>query len=125
RLPRISDGTLVKSAQTDVGFPNIPKVTYNGRLHNGDLFDDGPDFDKGILTTLPPKLVGTPYPALVPKTDSDGNDVAGIRLPEIAVPLATYTGWALRANAGDDGCDGSGQKIDFAPTKSARLASGD
>jgi len=64
-------------------------------------------------------------PALVPKTDVDGNDIPGIRLPEVAVPLATYTGWGLRANAGDDGCDGSGQMIAFAQTKAARQASGD
>jgi hypothetical protein len=80
-----------------VGFPTIRGVTYNGRMHTGDLFDFGPKFAEGILTTLPPRLVGTPYPALVPKTDADGNDLAGIRIPEVAVPLATYTGWALRA----------------------------
>lgn len=33
----------------------------------------------------------------VPKTDADGNDIAGVRLPEVQVPLGTYTGWALRA----------------------------
>ena len=76
----------------------IRGVTYNGRMHTGDLFDFGPHFDKGILTVLPPHLVGTPYPALVPKTDADGNDVAGISMPDVAVPLATYTGWALRAD---------------------------
>ena len=27
------------------------------------------------------------------KVDADGNEVAGIRLPDIAAPLATYTGW--------------------------------
>jgi Alpha/beta hydrolase domain len=43
-----------------------------------------------FLTTLPPLLLGSPYPAFVPKTDTNGNDIAGIRLPEIAVPLATY-----------------------------------
>ena len=40
---------------------------------------------------------GPIYPSYVPKTDSDGNDIAGIRLPELTVPLATYTGWALRS----------------------------
>jgi len=74
---------------------------------------------------LPPVLRGSPYPTLVPKTDADGNNVAGVRLPDVAVPLATYTGWALRARAGDEGCDGAGQKIDFARTKSDRLAAGD
>jgi alpha/beta hydrolase family protein len=127
RLPRVADGTLVKSAQADVGFPVLAKVTYTGRMHTGDLFDFGPDFDKGILTVLPPKLVGTPYPALVPKTDADGNDIAGIRLPEVAVPTATYTGWGLRAvpSGGNDGCDHFGQKIVFATTKAERMASGD
>jgi hypothetical protein len=35
-------------------------------------------------------------PLLVPQVDADGNDVAGIRLPDVAVPLATYTGWNFR-----------------------------
>jgi hypothetical protein len=126
RMPRRADGTLVSPLpQHGMGFPTIPGVTYNGRLHTGDRFDFGPQFDEGILTTLPPTLKGTPYPALVPKTDADGNNIAGIRIPDVSVPLATYTGWALRANAGEDGCDGAGQKVDFAKTKADRLASGD
>jgi Alpha/beta hydrolase domain len=128
RLPRRADGTLVSAKrQSDVGFPSIPGVKYNGRMHTGDLFDYGPEFDKGILTTLPPRLLGRPYPALVPRTDADGNDLAGIRLPDVAVPLATYTGWALRAvpAGGDDSCDAAGQKIQFLPTLSARAAAGD
>lgn len=40
------------------------------------------------------------------------------------MPVATYTGWALRAD-GLDGCDAAGQRIDFAKTKEARLAAGD
>jgi hypothetical protein len=90
RVPRVADGTLVAPLPREsVGFPAIHGVTYNGRMHTGDLFDFGPKFAEGILTTLPPRLVGTPYPALVPKTDADGNDVAGIRIPEVAVPLLT------------------------------------
>jgi hypothetical protein len=71
--------------------------------------------------------LGSPYPALVPRTDSDGNDIAGIRLPEIAAPVATYSGWNLRAlpAGANDGCDASGQIIDFARTRAERLASGD
>jgi hypothetical protein len=76
---------------------------------------------------LPPKLLGTPYQIFVLKTGTDGNDTAGIRTPDVAVPVATYTGWALRASApGDpvpivDGCDASGQKIPFAATQSRAL----
>ena len=127
-MPRVADGTLVPPMPQDgMGFPAIPGVVYNGRLHTGDLFDFGPQFDKGILSILPPKLVGTPYPLLVPKTDADGNDVAGVRLPEVAAPLATYTGWGLRAYppGANDGCDAAGQKIEFPSTQADRLSSGD
>ena len=60
-------------------------------------------------------------------TDSDGNDIAGIRLPDVTVPLATYTGWALRsiANDGPDGCESTGQYIPFPQTQAARIAAGD
>jgi Alpha/beta hydrolase domain len=125
RLPRVADGTLVPPLpQAGMSFPQIPGVTYNGIHHTGDLFDFGPDFDKGILSVLPPRLVGSPYPVLVPKTDADGNDIAGIRMPDVTVPVATYTGWALRAD-GLDGCDVAGQRIAFAKTKAERLAAGD
>jgi hypothetical protein len=36
-------------------------------------------------------------PFLVPKVDADGNETSGIRVPELAVPLATTTGWNFRA----------------------------
>ena len=144
RVPRRSDGTLVPSLpQSGEGFPSIPGVTYNGIMHNGNLWDFGPDFDEGIVTIVPPKSLGTPYPAFVPKADVDGNDIAGIRVPDVAVPTATYTGWALRATpAGEaiptggtfatdapatlmDGCDASGQMIKFAATAAAKQAAGD
>jgi Alpha/beta hydrolase domain len=125
RVPRSAKGTQVPPLpQAKQGFPGIPGVTYNGLTRTGDLFDFGPMLDQGVLTVLPPVLVGTPYRVLVPKTDDDGNDVAGIRLPSVAVPIATYTGWALRAPAfaGDDLCDASGQQIPFTRTKAERLA---
>jgi hypothetical protein len=69
---------------------------------------------------------GSIYPSFVPKTDSDGNDIAGVRLPDVTVPLATYTGWALRSGPqANDGCEAAGQYIPFARTRADRLASGD
>ena len=49
----------------------------------------------GIATTLPPRE-GEAYPHFVPSVDPDGNELSGIRLPDVTVPLATYTGWNLR-----------------------------
>src|SRR5438270_2437518 len=128
RVPRRADGTLVASLpQSAEGFPNIPGVTYNGILHACDLWDFGPKIDDGIVTIMPPNSRGSPYSALVPKTDTDGNDIAGVRVPDVAVPVATYTGWALRATPQDetgnkmlvDGCDANGQILPFAATKEA------
>ena len=47
------------------------------------------------MVTVEPPRIGTPFPILVPQVDADGNGLAGVRMPELAVPLATYTGWNL------------------------------
>jgi hypothetical protein len=67
------------------------------------------------------------YPSFVSRVDEDGNEIAGIRLPPVAAPIATTTGWALRddAHGGPDGCESSGQWIPFATTKAERQAAGD
>jgi hypothetical protein len=57
--------------------------------------DYGANWRDGILSMQPPH-VGKPFPVLVPQVDADGNELGGIHLPEITVPLATYTGWNLR-----------------------------
>ena len=128
RVPRRSDGTLVPSLpQARLGFPQIPGVTYDGLMTTGDLLLFGRRQDAGILDVLPPVSIEGVYSARVPRTDRDGNDVPGIRFPDVAVPLATYTGWAVRAAAfgGDDLCDQFGQEIPFPQTKADRLATGD
>jgi hypothetical protein len=153
RVPRLDDGTLVLPA--DTGFPtNIPdphgetpngKVTYTGLKTSRYRFDYGPGFyDTGIPTIFPPVITpplmplmtdaavpiisanGPVYPSFVPKTDSDGNDIAGVRLPDVTVPLATFTGWALRRGPhAHDGCEAAGQYIPFPKTKALREMSGD
>ena len=57
--------------------------------------DYGPEVTESRLTTLPAEE-GQEYPALVSDIDEDFNDQAGIRLPDLTVPVATYTGWNLR-----------------------------
>ncbi|MCH9011027.1 MAG: hypothetical protein IIC21_10415 [Chloroflexi bacterium] len=93
--PRVSDGTAIGVDELRERFPNIPDVSLPRYLPPVGRFDFGPEMARSIATQLPPKTVA-PYPSLVPGVDEDGNEVAGIRLPDVAVPLATYTGWNAR-----------------------------
>jgi hypothetical protein len=94
RHPTISGGTLV--SRGSLRFPSIPGVEPPGAPVQASRLDFGPRWSKGIQTFQPPKI-GTSYPVLVPRVDEDGNDLGGILLPEVQVPLATYTGWNLRS----------------------------
>jgi hypothetical protein len=126
RYPTVKDRVLVppKSA----GFPNIPGVPFAG-LHNRQLFlDYGPNILRGKMDLHPPIPVeGGAYTILVPKVDRDGNDIAGIRLPAVQVPIGTYTGWNLRPRglAEDELAGLLGSFIPFAKTKSERREKGD
>ncbi|WP_263359119.1 alpha/beta hydrolase domain-containing protein [Acidicapsa ligni] len=96
RYPKIADGTLVPIAK--LAFPAIPGVRVPDSNSQGWDLDFGPAWRQGILSKQPPRVVAA-YAALVPRVDADGNDLGGIRLPEIVAPLATYTGWNLRSAA--------------------------
>ncbi len=65
------------------------------------------------------------YDTFVSAVDSDGNEVAGIRLPSIAVPLGTHTGWNVYRAQPDELADRDGSFIAFARTRAEREASGD
>ena len=76
-----------------VVFPSIPGVEFPPYMPRDWRADYGPDFAAhGIIANEPPKL-GQPYTVLVPRVNRDGNDLGGIALPEVAVPLGTFTGW--------------------------------
>ena len=93
RYPLLSDGTL--TTVTASGWPTIPGYQRPKSPMTTYRLDFGPDWSKGIVTIEPPKI-GKAFVGLVPAVDEAGNDRAGIRLPEIAVPLATHTGWNYR-----------------------------
>ena len=99
QYPSIEDGTAV--AAENLGFPDIPGVESSDRVHYAYRADYGPDFlTSGVVTQEPP-AIGKRFPIRVSAVDEDGNEVSGIRMPEVAVPLATYTGWNLfNAEAG-------------------------
>jgi Alpha/beta hydrolase domain/FG-GAP-like repeat len=137
QIPTLASGLLVPPIpQSGMGFPTIPGVTYTGLKTTRYRFNYGPNFYETLVPTYNPPVVTPPmednpangqiYPSFIPKTDADGNDIGGIRLPELTVPLATYTGWALRSGAwANDGCESSGQYIPFQPTQAARVNAGD
>ena len=125
--PRLDDGTAVSPAQTASTFQALPGVQFPAHLRSIARLDFGPGVHEGHTTLLPPK-VGKPYPNLVSAVDEDGNELAGIRLPDITVPLATYTGWNLRhPDIGGPGQTLSllGSTIPFPATQAERQASGD
>jgi hypothetical protein len=93
KYPKIADRTLV--ALSDYAFPSIPQVNQPTEANRAYRLNFGSEWNRGIITLQPPE-VGQPFPVLVPQVDRDGNELAGIHLPEIAVPLATYTGWNRR-----------------------------
>ena len=86
QYPRMSNGTLVTAST--VAFPAIPGVQSPSTLTAGVRMST--EFAPGSAGA------GAPLPFLVPQVDADGNERAGIHLPEVAVPLATYTGWNFR-----------------------------
>ena len=125
--PRIDDGTAVPPSALKQVFDRIPGANYPARH----ALPHQRDYD--MLTQpeqvhrLPP-TVGTAYGTRVSAVDADGNEVAGIKLPEIAVPLAAHTGWTLRHP--DIGGDTqllmfAGGTLPFAADAATRHATGD
>jgi hypothetical protein len=117
RIPSIRDGTLV--TPDALKWPNIPAVTYSG-LHNGSGERDfGPRVqgNAGVIDKLFPDILSV-HRILVPQVDAVGSDIAGIRHPNVAVPVATLTGWNTRAAefGGDDLCDLLGSMIPLPAT---------
>jgi Alpha/beta hydrolase domain len=115
RVPTLAAGTLVEPDKT--GFPAVPgavvvKVT-NQVAPPGDW--------------VHPKPADKAYRTLVCKVDADGNEAAGVRLPDIAVPLATYSGWNEYKPPYPKGelADRDGSCLPFAIDKAARQAAGD
>jgi hypothetical protein len=115
-LPRIDQHTLVPRA--DLHFPNIPNVTAPA----------APNTAQRIADWVTPRATpGTQPQVLVPQSDSDGQDLGGVRIPEVAVPLGTSLGWNLYAGQERAGQMGSliGSFIPFAKTRAERSASKD
>jgi Alpha/beta hydrolase domain len=126
--PKIKDKTLVHWDQKSTGFTDLPGVRYPRVIQQPVFADYGPDFEaKGIIANEPPIVKGK-YTVLVPRSGGDGNDLGCLLPAEVAVPLATYTGWNLRAkHVGAENALASlmGSYIPLPKNETERKASGD
>jgi hypothetical protein len=136
--PKIEQKTLVPFA--DWKFPRIPQVNTPHEVSLAYHLDfalevigrppgkaGGKQPQMAWITVEPPQ-VGAPFGVLVPQSDADGNDLGGVRLPELQVPLATYTGWNLRdpsIGAPEQRVSFLGSWIPLAGTAEERKKSGD
>ena len=116
RMPRIKDHTLV--SPRELQFPFVPGMVIASRVNEIGVLKDWvkPEMD-----------MSKPYRPLVPAVNEDGNETSGILPPDIAVPLATYTGWNLYKTPFPEGelCDRDGSYAPFASTRAARESRAD
>ncbi|MDR3698362.1 MAG: alpha/beta hydrolase domain-containing protein [Candidatus Sulfopaludibacter sp.] len=119
--PHIAAGQLTGLA--GLKFPAIEGVTTPRHPRVARRLDFGPEFaSHGVILQEPPKVSGA-FPVMVPQVDADGIDLGGVRLPEVSIPLATFTGWNLRAperGAPSEIAEFYGSTFPFAKTKEAR-----
>jgi hypothetical protein len=118
RYPTLMDHTLVEL--DELRFPKIFDLEIPTEVSMEYVLDFGPSLaSDGIITKEPP-LRGASYPFLLPALNESGNEIAGLKSPVLAVPLATYTGWQPSNQEG-----GVGLFVPFARTKAEREANGD
>lgn len=129
RYPNLISGALLDLDEYRAAFPKIPGVSLPAGMLEPPRLDFGPRFaSEGIADTMPPRVTGA-LKTWVPAPDSDGIDQAGLRLPDVALPLGTYTGWNPRDEfsglAGKAIGRWAGSFIPFARTEAEAKAAGD
>jgi hypothetical protein len=127
-FPRLADGSAVTREALLEQFAALPGMALldPAQLPRLRRLDLGPDTDQGIGRL--PAQTGEPYPSYASAVDADGNEIAGIRVPDVSVPLATHTGWVPRhPDTGGAGqfLDMMGTTLPFAATESERRAAND
>jgi hypothetical protein len=129
RYPKHADSSIVEANELGDFFRSLPGVEFPQYLKTMKRLDFGPE--RAVPTQIPP-ISGEAFPSLVSAVDTDGNELGGVRLPAVSVPLASYGGWNVRHS--DIGGEGQvlapggtvvGCALPFAVTRAERLASGD
>ena len=128
-IPSAAAGTRAGRAEAIQKLAAIPGLA----LPDADMLttmhplDLGPDAERGIAR-LPAAIDSRSYPDWVSAVDADGNEVAGLHMPDVAVPVATHTGFNPRhPETGGAGqlLEYIGSTVPFADTAAAREAAGD
>lgn len=126
-----NERTLVEANKAAMGFPSgVPGIPDSIFLAENFAFpildyDFGPDFDHfnatGVPTNVPP-LIGAVVKVMVPKVDSDGNELGGVPTVLRDAPLGTYLGWNITASGFHAGqvCNYVGGMVPFAIRKADR-----
>ena len=126
QYPLIRSGELVPVSK--VRFPAVAAFPFPAYMPKVWHMDYGRDYEATRVITNEPPKIGAAFPLLVPQVNADGNDMGGVRLPEVAVPLGTYSGWNVELPAMKNlgylaGLIGSFEP--FARTRAERQASHD
>ena len=131
RHPSLNDGTAVESHTLLERFARIPGVLVPTETTRAIRLDYGPESHLGRTIKLPADE-GEEFPALVADIDESFNEQRGICLPDLTVPVATYTGWNLRDESIGNpglfiGITGglAGWTLPLPATRAEREASGD
>ncbi len=126
--PRLDDGTAAEKSDVLETFRDIPDVLVPDvdRLFYLRTVDLGARSAEGIGEY--PAKEGDYYPSHVSAVDADGNEIGGIRLPDIEVPVGTHTGWNPRApetGSPEQMVPMTGTTAFFTATRSERERNGD
>jgi hypothetical protein len=128
-FPRIGDGTAITPDEALAYFHAVPGATVADPERRLMVWrtDNGADAATGVMQHVPARL-GERYQNYVSALDADGNEVAGIHMPDVSVPVATYTGWNPRHP--DTGGTGQinlmqGSTFPFPATRAERERTGD
>ncbi len=122
-IPRLANRTAATPEQVVARFRAIPGIAVPNAERRLSVWrtDLGPTADEGVATL--PVTLGERYQTLVSQLDADYNELGGIQLPDITVPVASYTGWNPRHP--DTGGEGQilsmmGSTLPFPATKAER-----
>ena len=97
RVPTRADESAVPADVVKARFPSVSGVCCPNEPSRLFVQDHGPEFERGLASREPPEEdLSREYTTLVPQIDRDGNEVPGIRTPQVEAPLATFTGWNFR-----------------------------